>query len=85
MDGRDFIGGWADGDDGVKGACDMDWAVVIADDDGVDCALEVRGLCCGGICGWGRQGDVVDLFDLSARTCGGLCGILLHSSDMLEL
>ena len=32
--------------------CDTDWAVGIADDDGRDCDLEVRGPCCGGMGGW---------------------------------
>lgn len=51
MKGRGF-GWWTDGDDGVKGGCDIDWAVGIADDSGRECALEVRGPCCGGMVGW---------------------------------
>lgn len=64
MDGKGFVGGWAGREDGVNRSCDTRLVAAIADDDGVDCALEVRGPCCGRI----REGGVVDLFDFS-REC----------------
>lgn len=33
----------------------------------------------------GRNDGVVDSFELSTRTCGGLCGIVPPSSDILEM
>lgn len=55
-------------------------------EDGMVGIVSVEGVPhCSGVCGCGREGEKVDSFDLSPRTCGGLYGILPSSSDMLEM